>query len=113
MYSASALLISATAFTSNTNLFDNNYHQIVCLRNTSSYEIYIDNILRKSGAPGISPGWDGLNVWSTMPAQIANNPNDVVNRLSGSISIAKIYNRGLTQAEIQQNFNATRARFGV
>ena len=31
----------------------------------------------------------------------------------GNISNSKIYNRALTAAEIQQNFNATRSRFGV
>ena len=32
---------------------------------------------------------------------------------SGNISNFKIYNRALTAAEIQQNFNATRSRFGI
>lgn len=32
---------------------------------------------------------------------------------NGSIAMAGLYNRGLTQDELQQNFNATRARFGV
>ena len=31
----------------------------------------------------------------------------------GNISSVKVYNRALTQAEIQQNFNATRGRFGI
>lgn len=30
-----------------------------------------------------------------------------------SVAVASIYNRALTQAEIQQNFNALRGRFGV
>jgi hypothetical protein len=33
--------------------------------------------------------------------------------LNGNISIARIYNRALTAQEVQQNFNATRQRFGV
>jgi hypothetical protein len=32
---------------------------------------------------------------------------------NGNIAMAGLYNRGLTQDELQQNFNATRARFGV
>jgi hypothetical protein len=32
---------------------------------------------------------------------------------SGNIAQASIYNRALTAAEIQQNFNATRGRFGI
>ena len=31
----------------------------------------------------------------------------------GSISCIKLYNRALSDAEIQQNFNATRSRFGI
>jgi hypothetical protein len=31
----------------------------------------------------------------------------------GYVSVAQIYNRALTSAEIQQNFNATRSRFGI
>jgi hypothetical protein len=31
----------------------------------------------------------------------------------GNVSNAKIYNRALSAAEIQQNFNATRSRFGI
>jgi hypothetical protein len=42
---------------------------------------------------GLSPG----GAWSTL----------------GNISSVKVYNRALTAAEIQQNFNATRGRFGI
>lgn len=34
-------------------------------------------------------------------------------RFNGNIAMAGLYNRGLTQDELQQNFNATRARFGI
>jgi len=33
--------------------------------------------------------------------------------LPGRIGISKIYNRALSASEVQQNFNATRARFGI
>jgi hypothetical protein len=32
---------------------------------------------------------------------------------NGRIAQTQIYNRALTAAEIQQNFNATRSRFGI
>jgi hypothetical protein len=38
---------------------------------------------------------------------------DTTNTFDGSISIVKAYNRSLTSAEIRQNFNATRGRFGI
>jgi hypothetical protein len=37
----------------------------------------------------------------------------VNNRLTGNIAQASIYNRALTAAEVQQNFNATKSRFGL
>lgn len=33
--------------------------------------------------------------------------------LNGRIGTFKIYNRSITAAEVLQNFNATRARFGL
>ena len=33
--------------------------------------------------------------------------------ISGSISGTKLYNRGLSAEEVQQNFNATRGRYGI
>jgi hypothetical protein len=33
--------------------------------------------------------------------------------MNGRIALASVYNRGLTAAEVLQNFNATRSRFGV
>jgi hypothetical protein len=33
--------------------------------------------------------------------------------LNGKISTAKIYNRALSAAEISQNFNAARDRYGI
>jgi hypothetical protein len=33
--------------------------------------------------------------------------------LQGKVSCSKVYNKGLTQTEIQQNFNALRGRFGI
>ena len=113
--SGSTTLLSINIFVPNTNLFDNSYHQIVCLNKSASiFEVYVDGTIIQTGthnAPGL--GWDGLNQYSFLTAQLGNNPNNVFYRLSGSIAIAKIYNRGLTQAEVTQNYNATKGRFGL
>jgi len=45
--------------------------------------------------------------------RFANTRRDIVNRLNGNIASVKVYNRALTAAEISQNFNATRSRFGI
>jgi hypothetical protein len=46
------------------------------------------------------------------------NGNDVLfpsgsTYLLGRVSVVRVYNKGLTEAEVQQNFNALRGRFGI
>ena len=43
----------------------------------------------------------------------AINPSVLAAYYDGRISQVSIYNRALSAAEIQQNFNATRKRFGI
>lgn len=55
------------------------------------------------------------------PGDFSNNNNVLIGRrfgdasrsLRGSVSAAKIYNRALSAAEVQQNFNALRGRYGI
>ena len=105
------LLFSTT--TTNANLLNGNWRHIVCLRSESVYEIYIDGVLNKTGSNGGQPDWNGLNTWSGMGAIIGNNPNNANLRFLGSISSTKMYNRALTAAEIQQNYNATKGRYNL
>jgi hypothetical protein len=44
---------------------------------------------------------------------LANKRSDIPNRLNGRIAAVKIYNRALSAAQIQQNFNALRGRYGI
>jgi hypothetical protein len=59
----------------------------------------------------------GLVTTTSEPLIIGSNPqssgSSFVDYFNGSIGSTQIYNRSLTQAEISQNFNATRTRFGV
>jgi hypothetical protein len=63
---------------------------------------------------------------NTVLASTANSTGNITNqsatltigtrggqRFDGKIGIARIYNKALSAAEIQQNFNATRARYGI
>lgn len=92
------------------NLFDNKWHHIVCTRGPSTYGIYIDGVLNKSGGSG---SWTGTNIWAAMNAQIGNNPNDVNFYYYGEMTGIKIYNRDLSSDEVFQNYNATKSRFGI
>jgi hypothetical protein len=44
---------------------------------------------------------------------LANKRSDIPSRLNGRISSIKIYNRALSAAEVSQNFNALRGRYGI
>ena len=49
---------------------------------------------------------------------IGNNSDNIAsgnysNAVNGSIPVLKYYNRALTAAEISQNFNALRGRYGI
>ena len=44
---------------------------------------------------------------------ISRNTIGTGNSIGGSLGSVKMYNRALTTAEVLQNYNATRARFGI
>jgi hypothetical protein len=50
---------------------------------------------------------------STFPVRIANNGQGGWTSLQCNIYSTQLYNRALTPAEIQQNYNATKTRFGL
>jgi len=97
--------------TSGVNIFDNQWHHIICTRGSAGCNIYVDGVSRVSAAGGNT--WSGANIWSGMATQIGNNPNNVYYNLLGSIGLVRIYKKYLSQAEVTQNFNALRTRFGI
>ncbi len=86
------------------------WYNIVFNYESSKYNIYINNTL-KSTTIGSSLGNVPL---ITDPNFIyLNSYEGTSGYLDSSLSTCMIYNRTLTADEIQQNFNASRARFGV
>jgi hypothetical protein len=53
------------------------------------------------------------NVSQLLPVEIGGTPRNSGQWLNGRVAQASIYNRVLTASEVQQNFNATRGRFGI
>jgi hypothetical protein len=70
-------------------------------------KIYINGTLRTTGA-AISG-----NILATSTYYLMRSGSANVDYGQGMIYSHKLYNRALTAAEIQQNFNATRSRFGI
>jgi hypothetical protein len=96
--------VSSTPYT------DGNWHFICLTFNTSTgtAELYLDGIF---SADGTDSGLIGANM-NGVGLEIGR-ANSSTQYLNGNISYASIYNRALTASEIQQNFNATRSRFGI
>ena len=109
---------SDIAPTSTTTLSLNTWYMTsMVINRSSSIQLYINGIQETLIGTATISQWVGLDFQSTNPARWGSytfsdniSPNAVLN---GRISLGQIYNRALSQSEIQQNFNATRARFGV
>jgi hypothetical protein len=95
----------------NTSFFLNNWVNITVTYNglgattPSNYVIYENTVLKNqnTGVGGVAD--PRVN---TIFGYLNSN-----NVMKGNVSLMQIYNRALSQAEITQNFNATRGRYGV
>lgn len=88
----------------------NVWNQITITATTSSVTAYVNGTL--------TPGGFYAGTFSTPPntttnLRIATWYNATGREFKGNIAYVSIYNRALSQQEILQNFNATRARFGI
>jgi hypothetical protein len=71
---------------------------------TGGYKAYLNGVLYGNANTG---------TWSTTANLSLGGRTDAGQHLNGNISQVYIYNRALTPDEIQQNYNATKARFGL
>ena len=104
------------------NIQTNRYYNFVVsydgsINSSSRYSLYVNSqsysitTTLTSGSLGDIPtGNARLSIGSVIGQNINNSP---LNMLNGNISQVSIYNRALTAAEISQNFNALRGRFGI
>jgi hypothetical protein len=95
--------------TAATTIADNIWTYQVCTYSSPTVKLYLNGTLSQTGTSAVTTALDdALNV--TIGAYEASTSNYF---MTGDISICKIYNRELTAAEVSQNFNAQRSRFGV
>lgn len=87
-------------------LTDGWHHVVVCRSGTNAY-IYTDGVLRSTDTDATT------NLNNTSPLLIGRNTLASAQRVNTSISSITFYNRALSPAEIKQNFNATRGRYGI
>jgi hypothetical protein len=88
-------------------LTDNQWHYIVSKRQGTTHTILGDGITNTTS------GTVTANALSTNILALGREYDIGPSIFKGNISIVHIYNRALSDQEILQNFNATRARFGV
>lgn len=95
---------------SSTPYIDGNWHNIYIVFDTltGNGKLFLDGELQSSQTNsnliGRNMNGEGLTIGIA---------NDGTQQFLGSISNAQIYNRALTAAEVNQNYNALRGRFGI
>lgn len=95
------------------NYLDGNWHHIMATKRndgtTNNGNVYIDGSLYVSE----SRTWTGTTRWPTNQMHIGRDNNNTTYYLNGSVGLARVYDVELTAAQVQQNFQACRGRFGI
>lgn len=91
------------------NDFSDGWHNICVTRNGATSFMYSDGILIRTDTTSES------NLSSIKPLTIGATfiTGITTQRTNTSMGITQIYNRALSATEIQQNYNATKSRFGL
>lgn len=103
-----------------TSINDGNWKHIVAIANETQKAVYINGNLSAGftnhNETSDTPASPGESTWSVVLMSLFPY-GDTVSRteqaIVGNLSVFKIYNKQLSAAEIQQNFNATRGRYGI
>ena len=90
-------------------LNNNQWYHVICTYNGAQKIIYINGELNASKSYTQAIGYTG-NDFTVGGLDFSGN---IIQNFNGNISSARMYNRALSAAEIQQNFNALRGRFGI
>jgi len=100
---------STPTYNPNTPLTLNQIYHFVSTYDGSTMNIYINGV--QSGAGLFTPGSIQSNTQELTLGVRYNRISD--SYFNGNVYSGKIYNRALSAAEVLQNFNSTRSRFGI
>jgi len=95
----------SSTFVTGSNAFDGNWHQIVYTYDSGTGKIYLDGTLKSSGS--FTKCNDAEEIMIGIEFEGSNYP------FPGNMSQILMYTRVLTAAEVTQNFNALRSRYGI
>ena len=89
----------------------NVWTQLVAVRSGTTLTLYKNGVSQTSGT--ITSGTDGIPNNNTIRIAVANYGGDYSWHSNINFGSLKMYKRALTAQEVQQNFNATRSRYGI
>jgi len=75
----------------------------------SSLSLYLNGVLSQTNTGALG----GANIADWTIGSITAAGGNVGNRFQGEVGITQIYNKALTAAEVKQNFEAIRGRYGI
>ena len=88
-----------------TQLFDNNWHNVVFRRSSASVKLYIDGAYQDEQS--LTTGASSNFVFTSMGARYGDGGY----RITGSLGYVSMYTAALTDAEIKQNFSVLADRY--
>jgi len=83
------------------------YQTVLSYSSTGTVSVYINGVLRNTQT------FTNFTQWSLTTGNNVGFGASLSGRQNGSISTMRYYTRALSQAEITQNYNATKTRFGL
>ena len=103
-------LVNVVTATTATYMNTIQWYQVVFTFTSGSQILYINGVVVNTGttAGTVATNNGGMSI-GAYGGQTGSNSY----YYNGNVSIAKVYNRVLSAAEIQQNFKATRGRYGI
>ena len=91
----------------------NQWFNYVMTYDGSTARQYINSIQTESASSSTTGLDQGNNIIIGAISDYDNVNSHTSNYFNGAVSIVQVYNRGLSASEVQQNFAATRGRYGI
>jgi len=104
--------ISPTLGTSGTDIIQGQWFHAVAVRSGNNLSSYINGNLKGTNVVDTSGGSGSVS--NTIRMGMALPSNQLYSwHADANVSAARMYNKALSTAEVEQNFNATRSRYGI
>ena len=91
----------------------NTWYNVSATYDKQNLNLYLNGVLANTTPNTISLPNNTGRVWTIGRTAIENGGGAGDTQYNGNIAQVSIYNKALTEAEVSQNFNALRSRFGI